>query len=122
MIKIKIRVLGKIIKIPNQAANARHSVLDWKLFVYPLNLTSIVPYIFVLITFKFASDVLPHIPGQGYPLPGHVNDKLVSILPFLSNLEVGVVCHALHQTHIYLETEHVAVSLSSHTCYMFPAS
>ena len=31
--------------------------------------------------------------------------KLSSALPLLSHRDVGMVCHSLHQAHLYLETE-----------------
>jgi len=62
-------------------------------------------------------------PGQGFPLPSSLSDKLSSVLPLLTHREVGVVCHSLHQAHLYLETEHNAVRQAALNCLVnFPES
>jgi len=57
-------------------------------------------------------------PGQGFPLPSALNEKLSSVLPLLSHNEIGVVCHSLHQAHIYIETQHSAVRQSALNCLL----
>eukprot|EP00092_Neocalanus_flemingeri_P030050 GFUD01032626.1.p1 GENE.GFUD01032626.1~~GFUD01032626.1.p1 ORF type:complete len:825 (+),score=217.37 GFUD01032626.1:35-2509(+) len=62
-------------------------------------------------------------PGQGFPLPPNLYTKLSSALPLLTQREVGVVCHSLHQAHLYLETEHSTVRQAALNCLLeFPDS
>jgi len=61
--------------------------------------------------------------GQGVSLPSTLYEKLSSVLPLLSHREVGVVCHSLHQAHVYIETHHSAVRQAALHCLLnFPES
>ena len=62
-------------------------------------------------------------PGQGFSLPNPLSEKLSCVLPLLSHREVGVVCHSLHQAHVYIETHHSAVRQAALHCLLnFPES
>ena len=45
----------------------------------------------------------------GSPLPASLARALTTSLPVLGHREVGVICHALHQCGLYLETGHTEV-------------
>ena len=47
--------------------------------------------------------------GQGFPIPDALYEKLVQVIPQYSNMEIGLLCNCLHQSHLLLELKHSAV-------------